>query len=94
MAPPTQKELILRQQWTHWPLLPMVRRKVPGSLRPEDLDCAILIAGQWNVLYVANITMLALQSSSNEEFVDKLLASPRLEYEDLDALLADGWVGD
>jgi hypothetical protein len=72
----------------------MVRRKVPGSLRPEDLDCAILIAGQWNVLYVANFAMLALQSTSNEDFIARLLASPRLQYADLDALLADGWVGD
>jgi hypothetical protein len=94
MAQPTQKELILGQNWTRWPLLPMVRRKLPGSLKPEDLDCAILIAGQWNVLYLANITMLALQSRSNEEFVARLLASPRLEYADLDALLADGWEGD
>jgi hypothetical protein len=94
MPTPTQKELIMAQNWANWPLLPMVRRKVPGSLRPEDLDCAILIAGQWNVLYLANLTMLALESSSNEQFAEKLLASPRLEYTDLDALLSDGWVGD
>jgi hypothetical protein len=87
----TEKELIQDvDRWPNWPVLPVKNHKMvgPGSF-PE---CGIIHArdvqrGGKVTVYMVNLFMLPLTE-------EQIKALQKFEYEDLDAMLAAGWVGD
>jgi len=75
--------------WPRWPLLPVKRYPKAGGM-----ECGFLVAAEnvrWTV-FLESIYGLAKYGQSLKEVAEKI--PNKIEYADLDALLADGWIVD
>lgn len=73
-------------KWPMWPFLP-IKRHVEGDKGP---DCAFLCATSkpWERAYLENVFALKDMTPEQRKKI------PFIEYDDLSALLADGWYVD
>jgi hypothetical protein len=79
----TEKEKILSCRWPLFPLLPMKR-----GTNLATMELGLMLAGEWNIIYKGDLFFSTLKT------VGDLKQLPCLIYDDLDALLAAGWLGD
>ena len=76
------RAFILAEDWPYWPLLPIKRYTADG-----DLECATLCA--WSAVQCIRVVKCMYP-----EFTPEQVASNYVDYADVDALLADGWIVD
>ena len=73
-------------KWPRWPFLPMKR---PGNHGPE---CCFLVQQKELILY--KTYMFGLDDLPGDTFAEKVKDVKTYRYDNVDALLADGWVVD
>ena len=71
--------------WPHRPFFPVTRKTGPGEL---DFELGVVFsAGKRSIVYLTNLFMLP---STIVEFVK----IPKLEYNSIEEMVNDGWIGD
>ena len=83
-----QKAAILSGQWPYYPVLPLTRRPHGPRTSLAETELGVLLAGEWHVVYLLNLFLDRPRTPADVK------TFPALIYDDLDALLAAGWVGD
>ena len=82
------KQFILRPlEWPHWPFLPMKR-----YTKGRQMETATLPAIDGFYSYTGKMTLLLIPLFDIEK--DSLKSANKKEYDNVDALLADGWIVD